>query len=52
MISSLYATRCSLANPATIAVFDEMTFKNRIDVIENQMMDDAITKICGKYFPA
>lgn len=43
--------RCPFAEPAAIAVFDEMLFKDRIDIIENQMMDDAIPEISGKNFP-
>ena len=50
MINSLDAKRGALANSATVAVFDEILFKNRIDGIENQMMHDAVPKISGKNF--
>lgn len=50
MINSFDAKRGALANSATVAILDEILFKNWIDGIENQMMHDAVPKISGKNF--
>jgi hypothetical protein len=51
MIQPLDAIRSSLAETAAITVVQKRPFKNRIDVVVNQMMDDSILKISGKNLP-
>lgn len=45
------AERRAFPQAAGVAVAEEMFFKKRVDVIENQMVDDAIAKIGGKDLP-
>ena len=51
MVCSPDPLRGPLAYSAAIAVFDEMLFKNRIEIIEKQVVHDAIAEISGDYLP-
>ena len=50
MIDHLDAERCTFVFSTTVTIFDKMFFKKWIDVVENQMMDDAITEVSSEDF--
>ena len=50
MVYPLYSVMCSLSFTATVAVVDKPLFKNRGNVVEDKVMNNAIAEIGSKHF--
>jgi hypothetical protein len=51
MSYSPHSLGCPFADPATVTIFYKMMLKDWIDIIKDEVVHYAVTKVRRKYFP-
>lgn len=50
-VNPLYSKVCPFTRAASITVINEIIFKNRVQFVDDQVMNNPVAEISGKNFP-